>query len=327
VAQGRHKRETPPRFSRLRLPQPRVPQVRLAGKTPPRGVLVAAPLATLATLGVVGAGVFGADVPVTAPATLAGSTPVTVDLSDRAPVLSRSAERKLESGLQQRMDAQSPEVADDLAEAEEQAVTERVVQKAKRDGTKLWATTALNLWNASDQRAKQVGELDDGDHVLVTGRREHGRVEVVVDGQARWVTAGYFSDEKPAPADSAVGAAAGLSMAPCPNTSVESGLTTNAIRVYRSVCHAFPQITNYGGYSPRGEHASGRALDIMVTDVGLGTAIADYLRAHAAELHLYDVIWRQHIWTPVRAGEGWRLMSNRGSATANHYDHVHVSTY
>ena len=65
----------------------------------------------------------------------------------------------------------------------------------------------------------------------------------------------------------------------------------------------------------------------MVTDVGLGTAIAEFLRAHASELHLYDVIWRQHIWTPERGGEGWRYMSSRGSATANHYDHVHVSTY
>ena len=28
-----------------------------------------------------------------------------------------------------------------------------------------------------------------------------------------------------------------------------------------------------------------------------------------------------------RGGEGWRGMSDRGSATANHYDHVHVSTF
>ena len=49
--------------------------------------------------------------------------------------------------------------------------------------------------------------------------------------------------------------------------------------------------------------------------------------ARSAELHLYDILLRQHIWTPVRAGEGWRSMPSRGSATANHYDHVHVSVY
>ena len=70
-----------------------------------------------------------------------------------------------------------------------------------------------------------------------------------------------------------------------------------------------------------------KARDIMTSDVELGTAIAEFLRAHASELHLFDVIWRQHIWTPVRASEGWRSMPSRGSATANHYDHVHVSVY
>ena len=28
-----------------------------------------------------------------------------------------------------------------------------------------------------------------------------------------------------------------------------------------------------------------------------------------------------------RSGEGWRGMSDRGNATANHFDHVHISVY
>ncbi|MDQ1640746.1 MAG: hypothetical protein QOJ90_97, partial [Actinomycetota bacterium] len=28
-----------------------------------------------------------------------------------------------------------------------------------------------------------------------------------------------------------------------------------------------------------------------------------------------------------RSSEGWRPMADRGSTTANHYDHVHVSVY
>ena len=63
----------------------------------------------------------------------------------------------------------------------------------------------------------------------------------------------------------------------------------------------------------------------MTSDPTLGYAIASFLQAHAAELNLYDIIYRQHIWTPVRASEGWRLMPDRGSITANHYDHVHVA--
>ncbi|BBH16066.1 hypothetical protein Back2_03530 [Nocardioides baekrokdamisoli] len=117
---------------------------------------------------------------------------------------------------------------------------------------------------------------------------------------------------------------AGLSMVPCPSDGVEAGLQPAAVRVHRAVCNAFPQIARYGGLGA-GEHANGKAIDIMTTDVALGYEIADFLKAHAAELGLFDVIYRQHIWTPVRAGEGWRLMPDRGSITANHFDHVHVS--
>jgi hypothetical protein len=119
----------------------------------------------------------------------------------------------------------------------------------------------------------------------------------------------------------------GVTTAPCPDGSaVESGLTAGAIRVYRSVCAAFPTLTTYGGYRPDGEHADGKAVDFMINgDPALGQAIANWVQAHAAELDIYDIIWQQHIWTPVRAAEGWRLMPDRGSPTANHYDHVHVA--
>ncbi len=158
--------------------------------------------------------------------------------------------------------------------------------------------------------------------MLLTGREDAGRTEVVVKGEARWVTAGYFSAEKPVAEPAAP---AGLSSAPCPDGSVESGLTSGAVSVYRSVCHAFPQITSYGGWDAHGEHSSGKAIDIMTSDKALGDQIAAFLQSHAAELDLYDVIWWDQIWTPVRASEGWRDYGDHGSATANHMDHVHVS--
>jgi hypothetical protein len=118
----------------------------------------------------------------------------------------------------------------------------------------------------------------------------------------------------------------GVSSAPCPDgSSTESGLTPSAVTLFRAVCNAFPALTTYGGYDGHGEHSSGKAIDFMVGSSSLGQAVADWARAHAGQLHLYDVIWAQHIWTPARASEGWRLMPDRGSATANHYDHVHIS--
>lgn len=188
-----------------------------------------------------------------------------------------------------------------------------------------WTTTDLNLWSGSAATALRLGTLSAGTRVLVTGRAAGGRVEVVVGGAPRWVTAGYLTATRAGVPGSAAPVSAGLSMAPCPDDSMEYRLTPGAVLVHRSVCHAFPQVTTYLGWAPRGEHASGKAIDIMTSDVALGTRIAEYLQAHAAQLHLYDVIWRQHIWTPVRAAEGWRLMPDRGSPTANHMNHVHVS--
>jgi hypothetical protein len=118
-----------------------------------------------------------------------------------------------------------------------------------------------------------------------------------------------------------------VSGAPCPDgSSVESGLQANTIKVYRSVCAAFPAVSSWGGRSGSGDHGAGLALDIMSRG-SLGDAIAAYVRAHARELGVSEVIWSQHIWTVQRSSEGWRPMSDRGSTTANHYDHVHVSVY
>ena len=286
MAEHRHKRETNARRK-------------------PRAALVAGPIAFVATASVVTLGVLA-------------SSPAARNLvaEDTAADLSGVHSRATVSRSDSRLAAR--EFQKTLVSDFARATTLRAVREAD---TRLWTTTVLNLWSDSGADATQVGELEAGKKVLVTGRKADGRVEVVVDGKSRWVTAGYLSEEKP------LTAAAGLSMAPCPDPGVENGLTSNAIYVYRSVCHAFPQITSYGGWDAHGEHSTGRALDIMTSDVALGNAIAAFLQSHSSELHLYDILWRQQIWTPVRASEGWRTFPSRGSATADHYDHVHVSTY
>ena len=75
-----------------------------------------------------------------------------------------------------------------------------------------------------------------------------------------------------------------------------------------------------------GDHGVGRAVDIMVSG-SLGWQVAEFVRAHYAELGVSYVIYSQRIWSLERGGEGWRAMSDRGSTTANHYDHVHVSVF
>jgi hypothetical protein len=306
VADHRHKRDTDAR--------------RFISSLPTAQKLSAA-LAVVATASVVAVGVLGA-APAAHDLVAADARPLTTSLPSTSLaasadaterfVVSRSASRK-----QNNKDAVKEARADGAL-----AATATAVRKAVDNGPKLWTTTVLNLWTQSGEEAEQVGEIPASRQVLITGRQAGERVEIVVAGKSRWVTDGYLSKEKPV----ALGVGAGLSMAPCPHSG-ESGLTSAAVYVFRSVCAAFPQITSYGGWDNHGEHSSGRAIDIMTSDSGLGTAIAEFLRAHASELHLYDILWAQRIWTPVRAAEGWRTFPSRGSATANHYDHVHVSVY
>lgn len=84
-------------------------------------------------------------------------------------------------------------------------------------------------------------------------------------------------------------------------------------------------ISTIGGYGQRDnptDHDDGLALDFMTRS---GGALADYARANAARLGVTYVIWDQRIWSRARDAEGWRPMADRGSPTANHKDHVHVS--
>jgi uncharacterized protein YgiM (DUF1202 family) len=228
--------------------------------------------------------------------------PVMVTAEDRAALAGRSDRS-----------SRSAEPAVSLA-AEEEAEPEVV-------GTR-YTTTALNVRKTPEADAKVVAVLDPGTKVKITDEKDGGYRQIVYKDKTRWVSADYLSKSKPKPKP------AGPSSAPCASGSgVEGGLTANAISVHRAVCNAFPSVTTYGGVrGGGGAHGSGRALDIMVTG-STGDQIASYVRANAKQLGVSEVIWAQKIWTVQRSGDGWRWMSDRGSATANHYDHVHVTTY
>ena len=106
--------------------------------------------------------------------------------------------------------------------------------------------------------------------------------------------------------------------------SCARGLTQNSMAVLAAVKYSFPGMTSIGGVRPDSmpDHPSGRALDFMTSDRGYGDAIANMLISRAGELNIEYIIWRQRVWLP---SSGWKTMEDRGSATANHYDHVHVT--
>lgn len=84
----------------------------------------------------------------------------------------------------------------------------------------------------------------------------------------------------------------------------------------------FGEPTMYGvaGRAGMSDHPSGHAVDFMV-DRATGDRLAACALRNRAALGITYVIWRQRI----NFGKGWQSMEDRGSVTANHYDHVHVS--
>jgi hypothetical protein len=175
---------------------------------------------------------------------------------------------------------------------------------------------AADLYGLPDDTTEVVVVIAPDSKVGTTGETRDGFTQVVYANKVGWVKS-----------DSLV-TGRSLTSSPCAmGSGVEKGLKPDTIRVHRAVCTIFPQIKSYAGVSGGGEHADGRALDIMTKDLELGTAIAMMAREHWRELGVSQVIWQQHIWTAQRSGDGWRPMESRGSETANHKDHVHVTTY
>jgi hypothetical protein len=69
------------------------------------------------------------------------------------------------------------------------------------------------------------------------------------------------------------------------------------------------------------DHPAGLAVDFPCS-TATGDALAAYCQANSDALGVKYVCWRQRIWYP---GGDWQAMADRGSASANHENHVHVS--
>jgi Bacterial SH3 domain len=192
-----------------------------------------------------------------------------------------------------------------------------------------YATTELNVRTRASAGSSVVAVVKKGTKLSVTKTIIDGFRYVSYHDKGRWVKNQYLSDTKPKSTTSSSSSGGGISQAPCPGgSSVESGLTPDAIRVHRAVCHRYPQFTSFLGLrSSSGYHGEGRALDCMISDSSVGWEAARWLRANARSLGVMEVIYRQQIWTVQRSSDGWRSMEDRGSPTANHMDHVHVSVY
>jgi hypothetical protein len=81
-----------------------------------------------------------------------------------------------------------------------------------------------------------------------------------------------------------------------------------------------PTMHGVAGRSGTSDHPGGLAVDFMV-DRSTGDALAACALENMDALGVKYVIWEQ----AINHGNGWQPMEDRGGATANHLDHVHIS--
>ncbi|MFC5996536.1 hypothetical protein ACFQE5_20220 [Pseudonocardia hispaniensis] len=89
---------------------------------------------------------------------------------------------------------------------------------------------------------------------------------------------------------------------------------------FLSCLYGHPDLIGVAGRSRASDHPSGLAIDLMVRG-DRGDRIAQCALRNKKALGITYVIWKQRI----NYGDGWQRMEDRGSATENHFDHVHIS--
>ena len=114
--------------------------------------------------------------------------------------------------------------------------------------------------------------------------------------------------------------------------SGDEGLTTHT-RQMRHFLMAKFGISDAGGVRPDDDgtghgHGSGLAVDFMA-DKATGDALSAYVAKNFSSLGVYYQIWQQRYYMNMSNIYGpantWNYMPDRGGATANHMDHVHIS--
>ena len=177
--------------------------------------------------------------------------------------------------------------------------------------TTLYVTTYATLFAGPSTTSARAGAATSSFILRGTGTIHDAFTQVIWNGTTAWISS----------------RAAIVSLGSTSLDRLESNGKVAVIEIRKK----FPQITTIYGWRASSDyssdHPNGRAVDFMVpsykSNKALGDALAAYVIANGPRLHMSYVIWQQRIWTPY-SGK-WRAMEDRGSDTANHMDHVHVS--
>ena len=178
-----------------------------------------------------------------------------------------------------------------------------------------------------------VATVYRGATLQTTGVTQGDRLQVIYQGAVRWVFKAYTSAGSTG--NNVIEGGGSTTTPPGVTTSGINQLNGNAKSVFNHVIATYPQIRTIYGWRASSnwssDHPNGRAVDIMIpnwssqSSIDVGWAIAKDFAANASKYNVSYIIYRQQQYNAAYPSRGWRTMEDRGSATENHMDHVHVS--
>lgn len=234
--------------------------------------------------------------------------------------------------------------ASDMAYGTQITAAEARAQTISRDGDRVEIAAPLTAAEASTQASATAEQARLADEERLNAAKALEGQQAAAAEEARKAEEDRLAAEQ-AKAEAAKSAtsssgssSAGNSSAASPTTITPAtggvcaygdgsqlGLTAKARAGFQAICAQFPNVSSYGGWrSSADDHGAGQAIDIMISG-SAGWEVANWLVANSSSLSVEYVIFEQKCWGSWAPGAGFVPMADRGSITANHYDHVHVT--
>ena len=229
-------------------------------------------------------------------------------------------------------------------EAEAKAKQEAEVKAKQAAGAKLKQEAEAKAKQEAEVKAKQAAGAKLKQEAEAKAKQEaEAKAKQEAEAKAKQAADAKLKQEAEAKAKQEAEAKQGTTVAKGlpPVTAAElddpamNGLTDHAKKMKVALAKKFG-ITSFSMFRAGDDdgtghgHNTGMSVDFMVpVGSAQGDQLAEYLTKNMNELGVYYIIWKQRFYMPqyniYDPANTWNLMPDCGGATANHYDHVHVS--
>lgn len=222
-----------------------------------------------------------------------------------------------QAAAERRAEAEEARRAAEQAAVEEAAAQRAAELAAQQEAAKQAAEQAAAEQAAAEQQAAEQAAAEQAAQEAA----EQEAAEQAAAEQEQTTPAPQTPAPAPAPAPAPGGSAPTTGGGSCGDTF--GGVQPHVAEFGCLVRAQFGIQTIYGYRAgDPGDHGSGLALDVMTySDSALGQQVADFALANMGQYGITYVIFQQRI----NFGSGWEPMEDRGSPTANHMDHPHIS--